>query len=98
MWVMTVARETNSLAAISRLERSEWSSRNTSSSRSVIGSNTNLDDDFVGGEFFGGPRRDVLGGGRDDELCAVNTLASRDIVGCGAGRDSAEVDRKDVVG
>jgi hypothetical protein len=44
-------------------------------------------------------RRDVLGGGAgNDEVTAFNFPASRDIVACVAGRDSAEVDRRDRVG
>ncbi len=57
-------------------------------------------DDFLGdGPFFREFQRDVLGGGAgNDEVSAFNFPASRDIVGCGTGRDYAEVDRKDIVG
>lgn len=34
----------------------------------------------------------------NDDLLTFNRPASRDIVSCGAGRDFADVDRKDVVG
>jgi Ca2+-binding RTX toxin-like protein len=56
-------------------------------------------DDFLGDGPFEESQRDVLAGGDgSDELSANNAPASRDIVSCGPGRDSAEVDRKDVVG
>src|SRR5215212_4055096 len=41
VWDLTVSRDTNSLFAISRLESSESSSLNTSSSRSVMASKNN---------------------------------------------------------
>lgn len=56
-------------------------------------------DDFIGDGPFEESQRDVLAGSAgNDELGADNTPASREIVSCGSGRDSAEVDRKDIVG
>jgi len=56
-------------------------------------------EDFLGDGPFEESQRDVLSGGAgNDELSANNAPASLDIVSCGPGRDSAEVDRKDKVG
>ena len=57
-------------------------------------------DDLSDGPWPGDSAVDVLYGGNGrDFLGAANRPAARDIVSCGAGnRDSAEVDRKDIVG
>jgi Ca2+-binding RTX toxin-like protein len=40
----------------------------------------------------------LSGGGGDDTISTFNGPAARDIISCGAGRDIAYVDRKDIVG
>ena len=52
--------------------------------------------------LFDGPLRegaqDILkGGDGNDDLTTYNRPAARDMVSCGAGRDLADVDRKDIV-
>ena len=55
-------------------------------------------DDLSDGPWPGDSAVDVLyGGDGRDFLGAANRPAARDIVGCGAGRDLAWVDRKDIV-
>ena len=56
-------------------------------------------DDLIDGPWPGGDSAvDVLeGGDGSDFLDAENRPAARDIVSCGAGRDGAWVDRKDIV-
>jgi hypothetical protein len=55
------------------------------------------DDLLADGTFFREFQRDALAAGDgNDEISAFNSPASRDIVGCGTGRDTAEVDRKDI--
>ena len=57
----------------------------------------------LGGDvLFDGPWKDsavdiLEGGGGNDFSVTVNGPAARDIVSCGAGRDEAYVDRKDIV-
>jgi Ca2+-binding RTX toxin-like protein len=50
------------------------------------------------GPWPGDSAVDVLeGGDGNDYLAAANRPAARDIVSCGAGKDTADVDRKDIV-
>lgn len=57
------------------------------------------DDDLWDGPSPGDSAVDILDGGEgNDFLGAANRPAARDIVSCGAGRDLAYVDRKDIVG
>lgn len=56
-------------------------------------------DMMIDGPVRGDSAVDTLSGGKgNDNLLTFNRPAARDIVSCGAGRDSADVDRKDVVG
>ena len=55
-------------------------------------------DDLWDGPWPGDSAVDILqGGDGNDFLVAENRPAARDIVRCGAGRDGAWVDRKDIV-
>ena len=55
-------------------------------------------DDLYDGPWPGDSAVDILkGGAGNDYLDAENRPAARDIVSCGAGRDGAWVDRKDIV-
>ena len=55
---------------------------------------------LIDGPWPGDSAVDTLAGGKgNDRFLTENRPAARDIVSCGAGnRDSAEVDRKDIVG
>ena len=56
-------------------------------------------DMLIDGPVRGDSAVDTLSGGKgNDSLLTFNRPAARDVVGCGAGRDSADVDRKDIVG
>ena len=71
--------------------------RGTKGSDTLIGKGGR--DMMIDGPVRGDSAADTLGGGKgNDNLLTFNRPAARDIVGCGAGRDSADVDRKDVVG
>jgi len=55
-------------------------------------------DGLVDGPFLADSAVDILAGGDGgDFLSAWNIPAARDIVSCGAGKDQAVVDRKDIV-
>ena len=55
-------------------------------------------DDLWDGPWPGDSAVDILEGGHGrDSIESGNFPASRDIVSCGAGRDRADADRKDIV-
>jgi Ca2+-binding RTX toxin-like protein len=56
------------------------------------------DDLLVDGPFREAAVDTLSGGGGDDTIVTFNGPAARDIISCGAGRDIAYVDRKDIVG
>ena len=56
-------------------------------------------DMMIDGPVRGDSAVDTLEGGKgNDNLLTFNRPAARDVISCGAGRDFADVDRKDVVG